>query len=200
VTGARKRSHTRRYQSRCGQRGDSRTTIRRVRTTTSAATLMSRIRQVQGCPSLSGSRCRRNRKGRGRCRAAPVRASAGTPAPAVGEEPSPAWLVADTALSAGGIWTGNRSAMNRRSRRSNGRRGSRPMSPESGPDDGAMTSGVPKKSGLGTRPVVHSALATSLVERTCHVPRRDAAAKMPQPAPGVGEVGLRRPSPCRGGR
>ena len=37
--------------------------------------------------------------------------------------------------------------------------------------------------------MVYSALATSLVERTCHVPRRDATATMPQPAPGVGEVG-----------
>jgi hypothetical protein len=44
----RRRSHTRRYQSRCGQLEDSRTTIRRVRTTTSAATLMSSVRQVQG--------------------------------------------------------------------------------------------------------------------------------------------------------
>jgi hypothetical protein len=67
--GSRRRSHTRRYQSRCGQLDDSRTTIRRVRTTTSAATLMSKVRQVQGCPSPSGSRCRRSRKWR--CRSAP---------------------------------------------------------------------------------------------------------------------------------
>src|SRR4051812_27740660 len=46
--GMRTRSHTRRYQPRCGQLDDSRTTIRRVLTTTSAATLMSRVRQVQG--------------------------------------------------------------------------------------------------------------------------------------------------------
>ena len=38
--GARRRSHTRRYRPRCGQPDDSRTTIRRVRTTTSAATLI----------------------------------------------------------------------------------------------------------------------------------------------------------------
>jgi hypothetical protein len=56
--GSRNRSHTRRYRSRCGQLEDRRTTVRRVRTTTSAAPLMSRLRQVQGCPSPSGSRCR----------------------------------------------------------------------------------------------------------------------------------------------
>jgi transposase len=46
--GSSKRSHTRRNQPRCGQLDDSRITIRRVRTTTSAATLMSSVRQVQG--------------------------------------------------------------------------------------------------------------------------------------------------------
>src|SRR5262249_46518411 len=51
--------HKTHYTSnRCGQLEDSRTTIRRVLTTTSAATLSSRVRQVQGCPSPSGSRCR----------------------------------------------------------------------------------------------------------------------------------------------
>jgi len=52
----------RRYQSRCGQREDSRVTIRPVLTTTSCASLMSRAGQVQGCPSSSGSRCVRKPK------------------------------------------------------------------------------------------------------------------------------------------
>jgi hypothetical protein len=39
---------------------------------------------------------------------------------------------------------GNGSAMNRRSRRSNGRRGSRPVSPASGAEDGSRTSGMSK--------------------------------------------------------
>jgi hypothetical protein len=55
-------AHTRRYQSRCGQVDQSRITIRRVRMRTSAATLMSRVRQVQGWPSPNGSRRRRCRK------------------------------------------------------------------------------------------------------------------------------------------
>ncbi len=40
----------------------NRVTIGRVRTTTSGASLMSRVRQVQECPSPSGSRGRRKRK------------------------------------------------------------------------------------------------------------------------------------------
>src|SRR6516165_5834250 len=49
---SRKRSHTRRYQSRWGQLDDNRITIRRVRTTTSAATLISRVRQAPARPGL----------------------------------------------------------------------------------------------------------------------------------------------------
>jgi hypothetical protein len=65
--GACGRSHTRRYQPRWGQLHGNLATIRRVLTTTSAATWMSSVRHVQGCPSPSGSHCRRCRNGR--CRA-----------------------------------------------------------------------------------------------------------------------------------
>jgi YD repeat-containing protein len=113
--GARRRSHTRRYQSRCSQLDESRTTIRRVLTMTSAATLMSRVRQVQGRPSPNGSRCRRSRKCR--CRSAPVSASAGRHVSSDGGATSPGWLLGG-AVSAGDARAGRGSAMNRRSRTS----------------------------------------------------------------------------------
>ncbi len=63
------------YSDRCGQLADRRTTMRRELTCTSAATLMNSNRQVRGCPSPSGSRCRRCRKWR--LRSFPVIASTG---------------------------------------------------------------------------------------------------------------------------
>ena len=110
-----KRSHMRPYQSRWGQLEDSRTTSRRVLTTISTATLISRVRQVQGCPSPSGSRCRRCRKWR--WRAAPVSASAGRHVSSAAGPASPGWLLGG-AVSTGDARAGTGSAMNRRSRTS----------------------------------------------------------------------------------